>query len=253
VREPVDRLIEARLRDVPFLGNAWLLAREIKLALQDGGSRNRAVVQSDYEGQADPWRYLTSPKEQERFRTQLQLLDEASADSIFESALEVGCGEGAFTELLAPRCRSLLAADISSVALGRARARCADQEHVSFREWDVRRDSPPGLFHLIVVAGVFEYFFRPGAIRRARDRLVNALYPGGHLLVETTRARPEIEDSWWAPLLVRGRWVNEKIARHPQLSLVQVVERGWYVASLFRKAQHPQLSSKRKRRIGSRR
>jgi predicted TPR repeat methyltransferase len=51
----------------------------------------------------------------------------------FDRALELGCSVGTFTELLAPRCRSLLAVDVSQRAVDRTRARLSSATWVRGR------------------------------------------------------------------------------------------------------------------------
>lgn len=67
----------------------------------------------------DPWHY-TNAYEQTKYRQTLALVPSPAV----ETALEIGCAEGRFTQLLAPRVGNLTAADISEVALRRAAARC---------------------------------------------------------------------------------------------------------------------------------
>src|ERR1039458_10070377 len=53
-----------------------------------------------------------------------------------ESVLELGCGEGAFTALLADRATCITATDISYTAIRRARRRLEGREHVRCRVED---------------------------------------------------------------------------------------------------------------------
>src|SRR5581483_9872934 len=86
-----------------------------------GLARDAAFFESLYGEAEDPWRYRDRESEQEKYRRTLA----ACGEGPFEAALELACGTGLFTEMLAPRCKSLLAVDISAIAVGRARERVA--------------------------------------------------------------------------------------------------------------------------------
>jgi 2-polyprenyl-3-methyl-5-hydroxy-6-metoxy-1,4-benzoquinol methylase len=149
------------------------------------------------------------------------MLDAVRGAARFAKALEVGCAEGMFTEMLAPRCESLLAVDISPVALARAQRRCQADEHVQFAEWDLRVDPLPGTYDLIVIIHALEYIRNPLAVRRARNKLMNSLRPGGYLLVGTMKVAEIYENAWWGRYLLRsGQHINNFFAAHPALELV---------------------------------
>jgi 2-polyprenyl-3-methyl-5-hydroxy-6-metoxy-1,4-benzoquinol methylase len=182
----------------------------------------------------DPWNYTSSPDEADRFRSAAELLDLARENKPFENAFEVGCSEGFFTEMLAPRCQSLLAVDISQVALCRAQQRCKGQG-VRFEQWNLFASPAPANLDLIVVMDVLEYFFRPADVRCARDKLIGALRPGGYLLVGNSRQSEVFETSWWGKWMLRGgKRIAEFIRDHPQLEFVAGETRGIYVNALFR-------------------
>ncbi len=184
---------------------------------------------------SDPWNYETNPLEQERFSNQTAILDKAREGRRFASALEIGCAEGLYTEVIAARCESLLVLDLSPTALARARDRCQWSERVRFEPFDLRNDVIPGTFDLIVLAGVLEYFSSPATFRKIRKKLAAALVPGGYLLLETTRVNPVVEEAFWARYLVRGRWIDHFIAKEPSLEVVSSYLAEKYSITLYRK------------------
>src|SRR5438876_4907356 len=106
---------------------------------------DRAHFESWFAAAADPWDY-TNEYERVKYEQTLSLLP----DGRVGSALEVGCAEGHFTVQLAGRVDSLVAADISLVALERARARCAGCSNLSFLQLDIAKDPLPGPVDLVV-------------------------------------------------------------------------------------------------------
>jgi SAM-dependent methyltransferase len=192
------------------------------------------AISRPFRDSEDPWSYERNPVERERFRDQTELLDSVRGTEVFGSVLEIGCAGGVYTEILSQRCKSLLALDLSPAALEIAQRRCEPIDWVRFERFDLRLEQIPGKFDLVVVAGVLEYFNRQATMRHVRQKLVEALKPGGYLLVETTR-RKQLENSWWGRWLRRGRWINEFVGKHPFVSIDRSVLTDSYAITLYRK------------------
>jgi hypothetical protein len=84
---------------------------------------------------------------------------------------------------------------------------------------------------------VLELFRRPRVLRRARRRILDAVAPGGHLLVTTTKQSPVVEHAGWAALLVRGSWQIDRFLRATgQLEVRAQVESDTHTITLYRLA-----------------
>jgi len=231
---PLAGTLRQRLARVGPLSDAYHLARELWWMLWDTPVRARARFEREFAAGRDPWDYA-GPLARERHAHALGLLDAAGLSAVGR-ALEVGCAEGHFSALLAPRCRSLLAVDLSSLALDRARSGRTWPAGVRFAEWDLRRDPQPLDFDLVVAMDVLEAFCRPQLVRAARARLVRALAPGGYLLLGNSRQGELFETAWWGRVLIRGgRWIDRYVGAHPDLERVGTGTGGFYVNSLFRR------------------
>jgi peptidoglycan/xylan/chitin deacetylase (PgdA/CDA1 family) len=131
----------------------------------------------------DPWQY-GSAYEQRKYEETLALLPRR-----IRSALEVGCAEGVFTQMLAERVDRLTAVDISPTAIARARARSANLGNVEFLQLDLFSSEPfdgddlEGRFDVVVCGEVLYYAPDLAALRRGLKRLIQALKPGGSLVV----------------------------------------------------------------------
>ncbi len=227
--------LRARLRErLPLLRKGWYLAHDVAAAVADGPRRNRAVVARQYV-HGDPWRYEASAREQQRLYRLAQVLDDVRGLRKFERSLEVGCGEGAFTHLLAARSDRVVATDVSTAALARARAQLDTDSRIRLLEWDLRVDALDGQFDLIVASAVLEYLRRPRALANARAKLVAGLVPGGHLVVLTTREDQLSERAWWGRRLLRGKWINAFVAADPRLRVVREDDLGWYTITVLEK------------------
>ncbi len=222
---PAYKRLRHSLARVGFLHSGYLLLLAIREALSDSPARSRAELNHEFERRDDPWDYATVRYQQDRIRAELEMLDAVRGRARFGKALEVGCAEGRFTEMLADRCDSLLAVDISAVALARARERRAWDTRVRFAEWDLRVDPVRDIYDLIVIVHALEYIRNPLLIRRARAKLVDGLRPGGYLLVGTMKVSEVLENAWWSRFLLRsGKRINAFLARHPALEVVETAE-----------------------------
>jgi len=105
-----------------------------------------------YAAADDPWNTHASPYEQGKFAKTVQSLPRTQ----YRCALEVGCGAGALTAHLAPRCDHLIATDCTERALSVARSRVT-HPHVTFTHGSVPADWPNAVPDLIVLSEVL-YF-----------------------------------------------------------------------------------------------
>jgi SAM-dependent methyltransferase len=109
-----------------------------------------------YDASQDPWNYRGSDYEKAKRDATIAAL----GGRRFKSGLEVGCSIGVLTRRLAACCDQLLGVDFVAEALAAARANCADQARVSFRNVQVPLEWPEGKFDLIVLSEVL-YFLSP--------------------------------------------------------------------------------------------
>jgi len=219
------RRIRHLLARVGFLRSGYYLCRSIREAMLDSPARGQAELNDEFEPREDPWNYATVSYQVDRIRREVEMLEAVRGTARFGKALEVGCAEGMFTELLAPQCDSLLAADISTVALIRARKRLQGCEGVQFMHWDLRVDPVPDTYDLIVIIHALEYIRNPLNVWRARAKLIGSLRPGGYLLVGTMKVAEIYEDAWWGWFFLRsGRRINNFFADHPAVKVVRTAE-----------------------------
>lgn len=177
----------------------------------------RAFFEALFASGADPWGY-TSPYEQGKYDQTLSLIGASRP----RRALELACAEGHFTRQLAPRVERLVATDVSTVALGRARERCADLDNVELEYHDLFADPIAGRYDLIVCSEVLYYAGDRARLDHAARAIAAALEPGGlfvgahaNLLVDDPE-RPGFD--WDVPFGVR---VIEEALTQAGLELVR--------------------------------
>jgi len=134
--------------------------------------------------ETDPKRYWeeryqsASPRTSGKPGTALQLFAEPLKPG---SALELGCGKGDDAVWLAKSGWSVLAVDISSIALGYAATNAGSagvKDRIKFEQHHLSESFPAGRFDL-VVASFLPAQPREEIFRRAAE----AVAPGGHLLI----------------------------------------------------------------------
>jgi len=208
------------LAKIPGLRSAWHLGRTIQDVWLDSSEYSQVELQQEF-SRPDPWRYSTDELEKMRHCGELAMLDRVRGKCRFERVLELGCAEGIFTEFMASRGDSLVAADFNAVALQRARERCQQYPHIQFASIDLRAEPLPGIFDLICAVHVLEYIQNPLALGKIREKIVTALRPGGYLLLGCVSFASPVDKSWWSKFLLRGgEHINGFFARHPQLTVV---------------------------------
>ncbi len=135
----------------------------------------------------DPWTY-DNPYETLKYEQTLAAIPDGVGQ-----ALELACAEGHFTRRLARKVDRLIATDISSTAVERARIRCKDIENVSFSVLDLLNDPLPQDLDLIVCSEVLYYFEEADDLALIADRIAAALRPGGHLVMTHAYLKTDAE------------------------------------------------------------
>jgi len=133
----------------------------------------------------DPWwaavpHYRYQPL---KYQTMLSLLPQRT----YHRALDIGCGLGVFSRLLAQRCHQVLGIDISQCAVDSAAQASAGLPNVQFRKVDLLKlDSVSlGQFDLVVLADAIYYLpdLSQHVLQTAREQILQTLAPGGILMI----------------------------------------------------------------------
>jgi SAM-dependent methyltransferase len=136
----------------------------------------------------DPWELETSNWEHERYARLLTILDRPR----YGRVLEIGCGAGTFTRRLAGLADKVVALDVSSEAVARARAAQSDLKQVEFcvgniMDYNLREEEP---WDLIVMSETIYYlgwlysFFD---VSWLASEMFEATRPGGEILLANTQ------------------------------------------------------------------
>ncbi len=180
---------------------------------------------------ADPWNYL-SDYEQTKYRHTLELMP----DGEVEHALELGCAEGIFTHMLAPLVKKLTAADISAVALERARQRCAGFANVSFAEHDMARGLPGNGYDLVVCSELLYYLRNASALHDFVHSVWEGLRPGGHVLTaHVNMVSDDRTETGFDFNEIGAKFIGAAFAAHPGFDFSRELRTDLYRVQLFQR------------------
>lgn len=196
----------------------------------------RVEFEQIYAAEQDPWNYA-SPYEQTKYEQTLDFLPSGK----IRHALELACSEGRFTTQLAPRVGCLIAADISEVALARARERCREYHNIEYTRLDITRDDLPGHMDLIVCSEVLYFVSERHRLHEVAEKLTAALERGGVLLMAHANCLVDDPDStgfdWDVPF--GAKTIGETFALVRDLDLERELRTPLYRIHRFRRRTRP--------------
>ena len=131
-----------------------------------------------YADDGDPWHVRSAAYERDKRQATLAVLD----DMTFENGLEIGCGEGHLTALLARRCPTMLGVDLDPTVVKRANQRYGGVPGLQFRQARLPKEFPAGEYDLMVFSEVL-YFLTEIELRCLADAVRTAARPDSHLVL----------------------------------------------------------------------
>ena len=193
---------------------------------------DRAYFEQLFASQPDPWKY-TSEYEQVKYEQTLSLIPQKP----IRQALELACAEGHFTLQLAARVESLVAADISQIALDHTAQRCSHLKHIRYQQIDLAKDPIPGKYDLIVCSEVLYYMGGKAELRTVANKMAQALQPDGYLLMAHAHAvidQPSKPGFNWN-VSYGAKGISDTFSSLCTLKLVQEIRTPLYRIQLFQR------------------
>lgn len=134
------------------------------------------------------WNWDT-PAGKMRAQRRGKLLTEAAGLKSGVYALEVGCGTGLFTEMMAQSGARILAVDISPELLELARQRNLPADRIEFREMRFEDGAADGPYDAIIGSSVLHHL----EMKTALKRMFELLKPGGRIaFAEPNMLNPQV-------------------------------------------------------------
>ncbi len=189
----------------------------------------RAAFEAAYTDSEDPWRSATR-----RYRYQERKYEQIMAllpQRDFERALDLGCGLGLLSQLLAGRAGSVLGLDLAGAALELARKRALGIGNLRFEQGDVLDlpDTLTGQFDLVVVADTL-YYLSPlddALLKRLGARFASLLRPGGVCLLVNHYFFSADRDSR------QSRRIHDAFVWSPGFTVLSQHRRAFFLATLL--------------------
>jgi 2-polyprenyl-3-methyl-5-hydroxy-6-metoxy-1,4-benzoquinol methylase len=221
------------------LKSGYYLYVELQRAFFETHAVQHDRFEDVYRHKKDPWSYAGA-YHIERYAIALELLTLAQTSAAINNAIEIGCAEGLFTQMLADRGFALTAIDFSETALERARERCGGSTgNIVFYTCDILGKSqipgPAEGFDLVIAMDVLESYSRRSDLARARRQMLDLLKPNGFLLVTSTAQNAVVEEAFWSRWIIRGRTVNKFIGKDPTLNVWKDIRSTTHQCTLYRK------------------
>jgi 2-polyprenyl-3-methyl-5-hydroxy-6-metoxy-1,4-benzoquinol methylase len=131
-----------------------------------------------YKANEDPWSFETSEYEKEKYKTTIDALPK----NTYENAFEPGCSIGVLTQLLASKCKKLLAVDSAQAAVDKAKIRMQAQQHVTVAMMQVPSEFGSEQYDLIVLSEM-AYYLNDKDLDLLKSTCLDHLQKGGHLIM----------------------------------------------------------------------
>jgi len=164
-----------------------------------------------YRRKQDPWNYEHSDFEREKYLKTLQAIPKE-----VETIWEIGCAEGAFTQLLLEGGKKVRGVDISLTALSRAKGRLKDfGDRVQLQRLDIVREDIEGTFDLILASEILYYLGGKDVLQLLEKKFLRHLRPSGYLLLCHFYPSGKIIHDFYEESH-RFYRVSEEITYHPQ-------------------------------------
>jgi 2-polyprenyl-3-methyl-5-hydroxy-6-metoxy-1,4-benzoquinol methylase len=143
---------------------------------------------NDLWARGDPWELETSNWEHERYARLIAMLDKPR----YQRVLEIGCGAGTFTRRLAGLADKVLALDVSSEAIAKARAAQSDLKQVEFHagnimEHNFRDDEPWDLIVISETIYFLGWLYSFFDVSWFASEMFDATRPGGQMLLANSQ------------------------------------------------------------------
>jgi 2-polyprenyl-3-methyl-5-hydroxy-6-metoxy-1,4-benzoquinol methylase len=151
------------------------------------------------------------------------------------NVLELGCGEGIFTALLADRAVRITASDISMTAIHRAKKRLRGRSNVQCCVQNLCNDPLCEDEYSIVICMELLYYLPYDSLNECIAKIYRAVARGGYLLLEHRRERPQDGGLFTIPF--GAETIHTRLKKLGPVICVRELDRSRYLLSLFKRIE----------------
>jgi SAM-dependent methyltransferase len=183
----------------------------------------------------DPWNYEKSEYERIKYESTVGILPRR----IYNKALEIACSEGVLTSLIAEKANHVLGVDISPTAIERAKERFNDNPQIDFKIANAEETEFDEQYDLIVCSEMLYYLDDIDRITVLRDKLINSMETGGHIVLCHMRRTGDDDEGYPPPLVgypaMGANTVHGIFKKSKTIKMIDEIKRPLYTITLFEK------------------
>jgi SAM-dependent methyltransferase len=201
---------------------------------------DHAAFEAIYTESDDPWDSV-NPRfsyQRRKYDTVMSLLP---TDRRFGRALDLGCGLGTLSCLLAARADSVLGLDVAQTAVDHARKRHAARSNLSFQRGDILNLSNElnGQFDILVIADTLYYLPSTSEVSldAIADKIADLLVPGGICVLTN-----HLFALGWDEATRLSRRIHRAFCRSPRFRLISKHWRPFFLTTLLAVSTKPLLA-----------
>lgn len=142
-------------------------------------SLDAAYFEGIFASDDDPWQLASSAYERAKFDQTIAAL----GDRRYRRTIEIGCAHGVLTAQLLALCDTLIAIDISTAAIAKARSRLGPKPGLTLAHMAFPREVPPATGFDLAVLSEVAYYWSDQDLERAAHWIEAHVASGGYILL----------------------------------------------------------------------
>jgi SAM-dependent methyltransferase len=190
---------------------------------------DRAAFEALYGESDDPWDSF-NPRFSYQRRKYETMMDLLPTGRTFTRVLDLGCGLGTLSRMLAARSDSVLGLDVAQAAVDHARRRHGGVANLSFERGDILDCVLTGKFDMVMIVDTLYYLpsTSDAALDEVACRIADLLEPGGICVLSN-----HLFAFGWDDATRLSRTIRKVFSRSPRFTLISSHWRPFFLTTLL--------------------